>query len=116
MAKHVTDLPRLTLDHLVPEPDYLGELYGKTTPEGREAVTLMRETEGIQLETTYTGKTFAGLHGFARARKADLKGKTLLYWHTYNGRDFSDILSGLDYHDLPASLHWVFEKPLHDEL
>jgi D-cysteine desulfhydrase len=112
LAKHEKGLPRLTLDHLIPDPDYYGGLYGKTTPEGRQAVTLMRQAEGIGLETTYTGKTFAALCGFARVRREELRGKTLLYWHTYNGRDFSSELRGLDYHDLPQRLHWVFESPV----
>ena len=115
MARHEKGLPALNLDRLIPEPRYYGGLYGKTTPGGREAVKLVRDSEGIRLETTYTGKAFAALCGFARERQAALRGKTLLYWHTYNGRDFSDILGRLDYRDLPARLHPVFERALHDE-
>jgi len=115
MARHEKGLPRLNLDRLIPDPGYYGGLYGRTTPEGRRAVKLMLETEGVRLETTYTGKAFAALCGFARARQAELRGKTVLFWHTYNGRDFSDVLAGLDYRDLPARLHPVFERPLHDE-
>lgn len=114
MARHEKGLPRLGLDRLIPERGYYGGLYGRTTPEGLAAVKLMDEAEGIHLETTYTGKTFAGLCGFARARREQLRGKTLLYWHTYNGRDFSDVLAGMNYRDLPRSLHRVFETPLPD--
>jgi len=111
MARHEKGLPGLCLDRLIPEPGYYGGLYGRSTPEGSEAVRLMEEAEGLRLETTYTGKAFAGLCGFARARREPLRGKTILYWHTYNGRDFSGVLAGLDYRGLPRALHRVFEAP-----
>jgi len=112
MTKYEKGLPGVGLDHLIVDPDYYGGLYGKPTREGIKAAELMDEAAGIELETTYTGKAFAALMGFAKSRRQDLKGKTLLYWHTYNGRDFSDVLAGLDYRDLPKELHWVFEAPL----
>ncbi|MCX7046279.1 MAG: pyridoxal-phosphate dependent enzyme [Candidatus Sumerlaeota bacterium] len=40
---------------------YFGEGYGHSTLECRKAVALMKETEGIALETTYTGKALAAL-------------------------------------------------------
>ena len=114
MARHEKGLPNVTFEHLVHEPGYFGETYGKPTLEGLDAVRLLRETENITLEATYTGKAFAALNGFVNGRTDELKDKTLLYWHTYNSRDFTDIAAGEDYHTLPKELHWVFENPLPD--
>jgi len=66
--------------------------------------------ENITLEPTYTGKTMAALVGNAKKEKLKLKHKTILFWNTYNSRDFSEILKSMDYHDLPKELHWVFEN------
>ena len=43
------------------EDRFVGEAYGFSTAEGRAAVELARETHGLRLETTYTGKTLAAL-------------------------------------------------------
>jgi len=114
MAKHQTSLPKVTLEHVVHEPDYMGETYGKPTPEGMQAIRLAKECGPFFLEPTYTGKAFAALCGFVRKQKEELKDKTLLYWHTYNSRDFTHVLEQMDYHALPKELHWVFETPLPD--
>lgn len=62
--------------------DAVGPGYAIPTPEAGEAVKLLAETEGVTLDTTYTGKTIAGLKRMA-ARGA-LAGKRVLYWHTLN--------------------------------
>jgi 1-aminocyclopropane-1-carboxylate deaminase/D-cysteine desulfhydrase-like pyridoxal-dependent ACC family enzyme len=41
--------------------DYIGDGYGELTTEGRDAVERMSQSEGLFLDPTYTGKTFAGL-------------------------------------------------------
>ncbi len=69
---------------------------------------IMRETEGILLEGTYTGKAFAAL--LADAAVGALHGKNVLFWDTYNSRDLSTLIQGLDYHDLPKPLHPYFEQ------
>jgi D-cysteine desulfhydrase family pyridoxal phosphate-dependent enzyme len=40
---------------------YVGSAYAVPSPEGLEAVRLVGRTEGIGLDTTYTGKAFSGL-------------------------------------------------------
>jgi len=55
--------------------------YGVATPEGLEAVALAAQS-GVQLETTYTGKTFAALVADAQAGK--LKDQDILFWNTYS--------------------------------
>jgi 1-aminocyclopropane-1-carboxylate deaminase/D-cysteine desulfhydrase-like pyridoxal-dependent ACC family enzyme len=88
--------------------DYFGQRYALFTNEGIEAVSLMRECEGIKLDGTYTGKALAALRHDAEAGSS--AGKTILFWNTLNSRDFSDAISGLDYHDLPRPFHRYFEE------
>ena len=90
------------------ENGFLGEGYARFTKEGMEAVSLMRELEGIGLEGTYTGKTLAAL--ISAARRGDFDNKTTLFWNTFNSRDFSEEISTADYHDLPECFHSYFEK------
>ena len=88
--------------------DYAGQRYALFTDEGMKAVSLMRECEGIKLDGTYTGKTLAALKH--EAKNGSLRGKAVLFWNTLNSRDFSDNISGLDYHDLPHPFHRYFEE------
>ena len=74
----------------------------------REAVALMRQHEGITLEGTYTGKTLAALLADAERRYPSRDG-VVLFWNSYNSRDLSAAIAGLDYHRLPRPLHWYFE-------
>jgi 1-aminocyclopropane-1-carboxylate deaminase/D-cysteine desulfhydrase-like pyridoxal-dependent ACC family enzyme len=86
--------------------DYSGKRYALFTNEGMEAVSLMREYEGIKLDGTYTGKTLAAL--IDDAKSGSLRGKTVLFWNTLNSRDFSDVISSIDYHSLPHNFHRYF--------
>ncbi len=88
--------------------DFFGEQYALFTEEGMKAVSLMKEHGGLTLDGTYTGKTFAAL--LDDANKNLLRKKTILFWNTYNSRDFSEAISGTDYHSLPASFHRYFER------
>jgi D-cysteine desulfhydrase len=87
---------------------FYGEGYAHFTDAGMEAVKLVKETEGIKLEGTYTGKAFACL--IDDARKGQLKGKTVLFWNTYNSREFPDAVDSIDYHRLPRPFHRYFEE------
>jgi D-cysteine desulfhydrase len=88
--------------------DYYGGGYGKVTPEGANAVELMKTYENIVLDTTYTGKTFAGLLDFIKRK--ELSDKIVLFWNTYNSRDIAGFLSPeVTYQDLPASFHKFFK-------
>ena len=86
---------------------FFGQRYALFTEEGMEAVTRMEKDEGIKLDGTYTGKAFAGL--IDDAGKQDLRDKVVLFWNTYNSRDFSDLITTVDYHQLPRCFHRYFE-------
>jgi 1-aminocyclopropane-1-carboxylate deaminase/D-cysteine desulfhydrase-like pyridoxal-dependent ACC family enzyme len=88
--------------------DYFGKEYALFTKEGMEAVSLMKEYEGIKLEGTYTGKTLAALIDDAKSEK--LRRSTILFWNTLNSRDFSDVISNLDYRNLPRCFHRYFKE------
>ena len=62
--------------------DFLGDGYSHPTPEGLDAIQQMQENEGITLEHTYTGKTFAAL--IDAAHKKELHDQDILFWNTYN--------------------------------
>ncbi len=94
-------------DYLVLRHDHYGSRYALYTEEGVEAVRLVEATEGVRIEGTYTGKTFAAL--LADARAGLLKGKKVLFWNTYDSHDFSSEIAKVDYHALPKSLHRYFE-------
>lgn len=53
-------------DDLFIYDQYLGECYGKPTPEGLEAINKLALSEGILIDPVYTGKAMAGLVDLAR--------------------------------------------------
>jgi D-cysteine desulfhydrase len=92
--------------------DFFGGLYGRVTEQGRQAMELMQETEGIRLEPVYTAKTMAAMLDFI-AGNPGLNKTPMLYWHTYNGADLSSVLeANCDYTRLPKELHWCFAEKL----
>lgn len=87
--------------------DFFGQQYALFTKEGMQAVTRMQELEGIKLDGTYTGKTVAAI--IHDAENKTLSNKVVLFWNTLNSRDFSDVISTVDYHVLPKPFHSYFE-------
>jgi D-cysteine desulfhydrase len=85
-----------------------GKEYALFTKEGISAVALMKKTEGIKLDGTYTGKTLAALIADAKAGK--LNDKVVLFWNTYNSVDFSTEIENMNYKDLPLKFHRYFEE------
>ena len=68
-------------DDFVNDPSYIGKHYGRTTPEGLEALKLMARTEGIILDPIYTAKALAGLIDHIRQGKIE-KDQTVIFVHT----------------------------------
>jgi 1-aminocyclopropane-1-carboxylate deaminase/D-cysteine desulfhydrase-like pyridoxal-dependent ACC family enzyme len=56
--------------------------YAEPRDEVARAIRLARETEGLDLEGTYSGRAFAALA--ADAAEGRLRGKTILFWDTHN--------------------------------
>ncbi len=92
--------------------DFFGEGYGYPTAEGQEAREILSRTEGIELDLTYTAKTFAALLDFIKAHK-ELTNVPLLFWHTYNSVDLTAVVKqDHDFTKLPKSCHRFFETNL----
>lgn len=91
---------------------FYGGEYGRVTKEGLEAVDVIKETENISLETTYTGKALAGLFEHVRRRKIEgyntKKQESILFWNTYNSVNLSSIADQVDYTQLPSEFHHLF--------
>jgi len=97
---------QLNTDDIVIRSELYTQSYGVKTPAVDEALALARDLEGLMLDQTYTGKALAML--IADARKGLLAGKTVVFWNTYNSRDYRDLIKDIDYHDLPGSFHKYF--------
>ncbi|MDH3399374.1 MAG: pyridoxal-phosphate dependent enzyme [Chromatiales bacterium] len=89
--------------------EQFGQKYALFTEAGMEAVSLLRSTEGIQLEGTYTGKAMAAL--IADSHAGNLEGRRVLFWNTYNSRPFPAEAMNRDYQKLPFPVQDYFEKP-----
>jgi D-cysteine desulfhydrase len=88
--------------------EFFGRQYALFTEAGMEAVAVMEKTQGIKLDGTYTGKALAALAD--DVRKQDLTDKVVLFWNTYNSRDFSHVITTADYRQLPRCFHRYFEE------
>ena len=82
---------------------YFGGEYGRPTDAAAKAVELLRETEGIDFETTYTGKTLAALIDDARAGR----GGPVLFWNTLNLLDLKEYEDAADLDRLPGRLREI---------
>jgi 1-aminocyclopropane-1-carboxylate deaminase/D-cysteine desulfhydrase-like pyridoxal-dependent ACC family enzyme len=87
--------------------DCIGPGYACFSEDGMSAVRLVKKTDGIDLDGTYTGKTAAAMIHDARA--GSLKGKTVLFWNSYNSVDIEKKTKGIDYRTLPKKYHRYFE-------
>lgn len=96
-----------TPEELVLREDYYGERYAQYTPECVEAMKLAYDAEGVRLDGTYSAKALAAVVG--DARRGILKGKTVVFWDTYNSRPLWTKVPMPDYHVLPKALHRYFE-------
>jgi D-cysteine desulfhydrase len=88
-------------------PEFYGPGYGEATPETLEAVQLVRERLGIELDITYTGKAFAGL--IADARSGRLARKQVIFWNTYNSAPYPQGIENVDTSALPAEFRRYLE-------
>ena len=72
-----------------------------------EAKSQLEKSEGVKLDRDYTENAFTCL--ITDAEKGELKDKVALFWHTYDCRDLSNIISTVDYRELPRCFHRYFE-------
>jgi len=82
--------------------EFFGDGYAHSTAAAKNAVSLINETHGLTLETTYTGKALAAL--VADARSGVLAGLHPMFWNTYNSRPFPPGLRDAPTGMLPGAL------------
>ncbi|MDJ0763038.1 MAG: pyridoxal-phosphate dependent enzyme [Myxococcota bacterium] len=96
--------------------EQLGDGYAHVTHAGRRAISQMKESEGIGLERTYTGKTMAAL--LADAQQGNCRDEVVIFWNTYNTVNafntsntppLSDETENLNYKSLPEAFWQYFE-------
>ncbi|MDP8225752.1 MAG: pyridoxal-phosphate dependent enzyme [Candidatus Lernaella stagnicola] len=92
--------------------DFFGGEYGRPTAAGKEAIFLARDTDGIDLDPTYTGKAFAGL--LAYLYSCPDRQAPILFWHTKNGLPLDRWTEGVAPESLPPMLQRYFTEPLYD--
>lgn len=88
--------------------NFAGPDYAIFTPECIAARDLLKKTEGITTEGTYTGKALAALLADCTSKKTDRK--KMLFWNTYCGQDFSSRIEYADYKKLPECFYPYFEQ------
>jgi D-cysteine desulfhydrase len=93
-------------DDIVIRSELYVQSYGVKAPAVDEALALAWDLEGLALDQTYTAKALATI--IADARAGLLAGKTIVFWNTYNSRDLSNRVKGMDWHELPPAFHHYF--------
>ena len=82
---------------------YLGRGYGHATPEGLAALARLRETEGLELDPTYSAKAVAS--ALARVRRGDPG--PILYWSTKSTAPLPAVTEEDWRWAPPAVLRWI---------
>jgi len=114
MRKHDPSVPdmRFTDSDFDLEVGFFGGEYGRVTPEGKTAVDLIKKTEGIGLETTYTGKALAAMLDFVKKGRSP-DGAPVLFWNTYNSVDYSETIKQCGgFKTLPECAQWACKENL----
>lgn len=106
LSQSCRDLPVINLQTPNIDGRYLGNGYGYKTERCAEIIEMINKYEGIQLDTTYTAKTFSAVSDFCSNPKNI--SKMVLYWHMYNSVDTSHLTGKEDYLKLPATLQHYF--------
>ena len=97
--------PQCRAEDIMLMHDFFGEEYAGPTEEGKRAIEIVVEQEGLHLDTTYTGKTMAALMSFLK--RDDNVQKHILFWHTLNSVDLAPLLENAPE---PESLPSQFQK------
>lgn len=108
LKQRCRDLPEVSITTPALVEDQFGEGYGCITDECRDAYHLLKDKEDINLDPTYTSKTFAAVLDHCKTHPKN--SRPVLYWHTYNSVDMSSHTASVDYRDLPKKLQRFIEE------
>ncbi len=101
LRAHHVDAPKLKHADFHIINDAFGAGYGLPTDEGMKCVQAYKNI--VKLEPTYTAKTVAAMHRFAKPNL------NILYWHTLSGADLSKRVQRADLSNLPDTYLDFFE-------
>ncbi len=87
---------RALAEHLVWDWRFVGPGYGRSAPASERALALARDELGLELDSTYTAKTFACVLDLVR-NESPPSPRSILYWHTLSAAPLGPLL-----HDAPA--------------
>ena len=82
--------------------------YAVPTEAAISAMTTARDSAGLELETTYTSKAFAAL--ISDAQSGRLRGRSALFWNTFNSRSWPNELDPMSRKQLPGALQTYFDN------
>lgn len=104
-------IPNLTLSlsDFPVQHNYAGTGYAVCSQAGLEAVRMAKDLEGLELETTYTGKSLSGLIDLAR--KGGLNNKVVIFLNSFNSRPLEKLAPAFPaWQELPEEFHHCFEE------
>jgi D-cysteine desulfhydrase len=78
------------------------------TSAGSQAMVKAKELEDLQLDEMFTANSFAAL--LADGESGNLQDTVVLWWNTYNSRDFSAQIKSGDYRKLHKGFYRYFES------
>lgn len=93
--------------------DWVGKDFGYFTQAGIDAQSVAETMFDLELDGSYSAKAFAAL--LDDAQKGLLHDKTVLFWNTYCGLDYSGVTEACDYQQLSPELHRYFEQRTQEE-
>ena len=73
---------------------FIGDGYGKPTPECHQAIALLLRHEGVLLDPVYTGKAMSAV--LSHIREGKLGHRPLVFWHTGGTAGLFDLLPKLE--------------------
>ncbi|MCC7440827.1 MAG: pyridoxal-phosphate dependent enzyme [Bdellovibrionales bacterium] len=101
---------------LVVDTTHAGPEYGAATEEVHRKIRLLRETEGLVIEPTYTGKSFADFLDQVGVERSSNEERPMLFWLTYNSHPIDAVItsypwtdSSRPWRDLPRKFWRLFE-------
>ncbi len=105
MRRYDPAIPDVSLasERVIMDENYYGGGYGQETDECREAVSLIKDTEGLVLETTYTGKALAALLDCAKQAKGPI-----LFLNTFSSANLSEKAADVTPDAFPKNIARLF--------
>lgn len=106
-----TDRPLPSVEDVLARIDirteFFGEAYARPTTATRQAIERFQQSSGARADSAYTGKGLAGL--YADLDSGTLRGRRVLYWHSFNAHGRPSGVSLPARERIPPSLRHYFE-------